>query len=53
MIIKIMNTKTVIKTYNLGDPRREIKIDNLVKRFQNNYNKKIYIYKRKPSKITS
>ncbi len=33
MIIKIMNTKkTVNKTYNLGDPRREIKIDNLVKK---------------------
>ena len=33
MIVKIMNTKkTVNKTYNLGDPRKEIKVDTLVKK---------------------
>ncbi len=33
MIVKIMNTKkTLNKTYNLGDPRKEIKIETLVKK---------------------
>ena len=33
MIVKIMNTKkTINKTYNLGDPRKEIQINTLVKK---------------------